>query len=119
MWHSNDGPKLLPVILSLPIQSGHRQYCQDIPNMLDKCITAVQGMSSECGLLLEWTSVGANLIPESVICKLNAGLLFQYPGLLIAALAGAGVAKFLRNPAPWLKGLLAGYIHNLAISVGG
>ena len=86
--------------------------------MLDECITAVQGMSSEFGLLLEWTNIGESLIPESLICKLNAGLLFQYPGLLIAALAGAGVAKFLRNPAPWLKGLLAGYVHNLAISVG-
>lgn len=37
-----------------------------------------------------------------------AGALFQWPGLLIAALAGAGVANFLRDPAPWLRGIIAG-----------
>ena len=37
-----------------------------------------------------------------------AGSLFQYPGFLIAALVGAGAASFLRDPAPWLHGLLSG-----------
>ena len=37
-----------------------------------------------------------------------AGTLFQYPGFLIASLVGAGAASFLRNPAPWLHGLLSG-----------
>ena len=37
-----------------------------------------------------------------------AGVLFQWPGFLIAALAGAGVANFLKEPAPWLRGIIAG-----------
>lgn len=37
-----------------------------------------------------------------------AGVLFQYPGFLIAALVGAGAANFLKHPAPWLEGIIAG-----------
>lgn len=37
-----------------------------------------------------------------------AGFLFQFPGLLIASLAGWGAAKFLRDPADWLIGLTSG-----------
>ena len=44
----------------------------------------------------------------------HAGALFQWPGLLIAALAGAGVANFLKDPAPWLRGIIAGERPNLA-----
>ncbi|CAL8468154.1 g7693 [Coccomyxa elongata] len=36
------------------------------------------------------------------------GVLFQYPGFLIAALVGAGAANFLKHPAPWLEGIVAG-----------
>ena len=39
---------------------------------------------------------------------MSAGALFSYPGLLIAALAGVGAANFLKDPSPWLNGLLAG-----------
>ncbi len=39
---------------------------------------------------------------------LLTGILFQYPGFLIAALVGAGAANVLKHPAPWLHGLTSG-----------
>ena len=41
-------------------------------------------------------------------CGAAAGILFQYPGLVIAALVGAGAANVLKHPAPWLHGLTSG-----------
>ena len=38
----------------------------------------------------------------------HAGVLFQYTGLIIASLAGAGAANWLKDPAPWLHGVLSG-----------
>lgn len=43
-----------------------------------------------------------------LICFVFAGLLFQFPGLLLASLAGVGAANFLKHPAPWLHGLTSG-----------
>ena len=43
-----------------------------------------------------------------MLCAAAAGILFQYPGLLIAALVGAGAANVLKHPAPWLHGLTSG-----------
>ena len=37
-----------------------------------------------------------------------AGVLFQYPGALISALAGVGASRFLRNPPAWLHAVTAG-----------
>eukprot|EP00891_Asterochloris_glomerata_P000418 jgi/Astpho2/418/e_gw1.00011.213.1_t len=39
---------------------------------------------------------------------LLTGLLFQYPGLLLAGLVGVGAANWLKSPAPWLKALTSG-----------
>lgn len=39
---------------------------------------------------------------------LLSGMLFQYPGLMMMALAGAGAAEILVDPADWLRGLTAG-----------
>ena len=41
-------------------------------------------------------------------CWYKSGVLFQYPGFLIASLVGAGAANFLKRPAPWLEGIVAG-----------
>lgn len=38
----------------------------------------------------------------------KSGVLFQYPGFVIASLVGAGAANFLKHPAPWLEGIVAG-----------
>ncbi len=43
-----------------------------------------------------------------------AGVMFQWPGFLIAALVGAGAANFLKNPAPWVKGIVAGKLACLS-----
>jgi uncharacterized membrane protein AbrB (regulator of aidB expression) len=40
----------------------------------------------------------------------SAGVLFQYPGFLIAALVGAGAANFLKHPAGWVQGIVAGVL---------
>jgi len=39
---------------------------------------------------------------------LLSGMLFQYPGLMMMSLAGAGAAEILVNPADWLRGISAG-----------
>ena len=39
---------------------------------------------------------------------MRAGLLFQYPGALLSALAGVGASRFLRNPPAWLHDDTAG-----------
>ena len=46
----------------------------------------------------------------------HAGILFQWPGFLIAALAGAGVANFLKDPAPWLRGIIAGQSAHITLA---
>jgi chromate transporter len=53
-------------------------------------------------------SFALGVVQKGVPWGLLSGILFQYPGFIIAALCGAGVANFLRNPRPWLRGLLAG-----------
>lgn len=53
-------------------------------------------------------SFALGVVQKGVSGGLLSGILFQYPGFLIASLCGAGVANFLRNPKPWLRGLLAG-----------
>ena len=50
----------------------------------------------------------SNHKPAHRLCAAAAGILFQYPGLLIAALVGAGAANVLKHPAPWLHGLTSG-----------
>lgn len=35
-------------------------------------------------------------------------MLFQYPGLMMMSLAGAGAAEILVDPADWLRGISAG-----------
>jgi hypothetical protein len=35
-------------------------------------------------------------------------MLFQYPGLMMMSLAGAGAAEILTDPADWLRGTSAG-----------
>ena len=47
-------------------------------------------------------------MPAQRLRAAAAGILFQYPGLLIAALVGAGAANVLKHPAPWLHGLTSG-----------
>ena len=39
---------------------------------------------------------------------LLSGMLFQYPGLMMMSLAGAGAAEVLVNPDDWLRGISAG-----------
>ena len=39
---------------------------------------------------------------------LLSGMLFQYPGLMMMSLAGAGAAEVLVNPDGWLRGISAG-----------
>ena len=39
---------------------------------------------------------------------LLSGMLFQYPGLMMMSLAGAGAAEVLVNPDDWLRGVSAG-----------
>lgn len=39
---------------------------------------------------------------------LLSGMLFQYPGLMMMSLAGAGAAEILVDPAKWLRGVSAG-----------
>jgi len=47
-------------------------------------------------------------VQKGVPGGLLTGILFQYPGFLIAALVGAGAANVLKHPAPWLHGLTSG-----------
>ncbi|CAL5229349.1 g12659 [Coccomyxa viridis] len=53
-------------------------------------------------------SFALGVVQKGVSGGLLTGILFQWPGFLIAALAGAGVANFLKDPAPWLRGIIAG-----------
>ena len=39
---------------------------------------------------------------------LLSGMLFQYPGLMMMSLAGAGAAEVLTNPDDWLRGISSG-----------
>lgn len=68
-------------------------------------------MSSDCDSALRQNDAHTSVLHRVTRAKLGffcAGSLFQYPGFLIAALVGAGVANFLKDPAPWLVGLLSG-----------
>ena len=47
-------------------------------------------------------------LQEGLALCIPAGLLFQYPGLLLAGLVGVGAANWLKTPAPWLKALTSG-----------
>ncbi|EIE20647.1 CHR family transporter: chromate ion [Coccomyxa subellipsoidea C-169] len=53
-------------------------------------------------------SFAIGVVHKGVTGGLMTGVLFQYPGFLIASLVGAGAANFLKNPAPWLEGIVAG-----------
>ena len=64
------------------------------------CILAGLGLLNVCRQGLYTSAVTATV--------LRAGVLFQYPGLLISALVGAGAANFLKHPAPWLHGAVSG-----------
>ena len=46
--------------------------------------------------------------PQAQEPVVRAGLLFQYPGALLSALAGVGASRFLRNPPAWLHAVTAG-----------
>ena len=51
---------------------------------------------------------GIGIVKKGVAGGLMTGLLFQLPGLVIMSLVGVGVASFLKEPAPWLRGAIAG-----------
>jgi len=53
-------------------------------------------------------SFALGVVQKGVAGGLMTGVLFQYPGFLIAALVGAGAANVLKHPAPWLHGLTSG-----------
>ncbi|CAK0787139.1 hypothetical protein CVIRNUC_010355 [Coccomyxa viridis] len=53
-------------------------------------------------------SFALGVVQKGVLGGLLTGVMFQWPGFLIAALVGAGAANFLKNPAPWVKGIVAG-----------
>ncbi|KAK9816680.1 hypothetical protein WJX72_003596 [[Myrmecia] bisecta] len=53
-------------------------------------------------------SFAIGVVKRGIPGGLLSGVLFQYPGFLIMALVGAGAANWLKDPAPWLRGLLAG-----------
>ena len=50
----------------------------------------------------------AGVTQKGIPGGLLSGMLFQYPGLMMMALAGAGAAEILVDPADWLRGLTAG-----------
>ncbi len=41
---------------------------------------------------------------------LLSGALYQYPGLILMSIVGAGAAQWLVHPAPWLRGVVTGAI---------
>ncbi|CAI5458702.1 unnamed protein product [Closterium sp. Yama58-4] len=53
-------------------------------------------------------SFSIGILQKGITGGLLSGALFQFPGALIMAIAGFGVAKFLIDPAPWLSALSAG-----------
>ena len=63
-------------------------------------------------VLLRFTCTQGSFVAACELCtdmqRVCSGVLFQYPGFLIASLVGAGAANFLKHPAPWLEGIVAG-----------
>ena len=53
-------------------------------------------------------SFAIGVVQKGIPGGLMSGMLFQYPGLLMMSLAGAGAAEILVNPDDWLRGLSAG-----------
>ncbi|ACO69863.1 chromate ion transporter family, partial [Micromonas commoda] len=53
-------------------------------------------------------SFAIGVVQKGIPGGLMSGMLFQYPGLLMMSLAGAGAAEILVNPDAWLRGLSAG-----------
>merc|ERR1712216_883062 len=53
-------------------------------------------------------SFALGVTQRGVLGGLLSGGLFQYPGLILMTLAGAGAAEALTNPSSFLKGLVSG-----------
>jgi chromate transporter len=53
-------------------------------------------------------SFALGVTQRGVLGGLLSGGLFQYPGLFLMTLAGAGAAEALTNPSPFLRGLVSG-----------
>ena len=53
-------------------------------------------------------SFALGVTQRGVLGGLLSGGLFQYPGLILMTLAGAGAAEALTNPSSFVKGLVSG-----------
>ena len=112
-----------------------QQTCWQMPWV--QCHMQTEGNRCHQGLMLGaalldssvtfWAGLGPHVVPDhrnvpdctpwslhlmhfntmSGLCS-PAGLLFQYPGLLLAGLVGVGAANWLKSPAPWLKAVTSG-----------
>ena len=85
-------------------------FCERTPRYLSKSVFAEMFALAQCipGPSSTQLAYGIGIVKKGVAGGFMTGLLFQLPGLVMMSLVGVGVADFLKTPAPWLKGGIAG-----------
>lgn len=85
-------------------------FCDRAPRLLSKAVFAEMFALAQCipGPSSTQLAYGLGIVKKGVAGGFMTGLLFQLPGLIMMSLVGVGVADFLKAPAPWLKGGIAG-----------
>lgn len=85
-------------------------FCDRTPRLLSKAVFAEMFALAQCipGPSSTQLAYGLGIVKKGVLGGFMTGLLFQLPGLVMMSLVGVGVADFLKAPAPWLKGGIAG-----------